>query len=162
MTYSDLVMGIHLVGAIAFIGGTIFYLIVYRPAAALLPQRPEEVPFTAKIEQRFLAVRWLSIVALLLTGFFNLLYEGASARLASAYGGVLMLKLFLVLVLIALTGIHDFILRGAGGAPARGATRSFGGQSGGGQSATGKRWLGMGILALALTIVLIAVTLSRM
>lgn len=162
MTYSDVVMGIHLVGAIAFIGGTIFYLIVYRPAAALLPQRPEEASFTAKIEQRFIAVRWLSIVALLLTGFFNLLYEGASARLASAYGGVLMLKLFLVLVLIALTGIHDFILRGAGGAPARGAPRSSGAQSGGGEPATGKRWLGMGILALSLTIVLIAVTLSRM
>jgi putative copper resistance protein D len=162
MTYSDLVMGIHLVGAIAFIGGTIFYLIVYRPAAVLLHQHPEEAPFTARIEQRFLAVRWLSIVALLLTGFFNLLYEGASARLASAYGGVLMLKLFLVLVLIALTGIHDFILRGAGGTPARGAARSLGAHSSGGQSATGRRWLGMGILALALVIVLIAVTLSRM
>jgi putative copper resistance protein D len=162
MTYSDLVMGIHLLGAIAFIGGTVFYLIVYRPAAALLPQRPEEAAFAAKIEQRFLAVRWLSIVALLLTGFFNLLYEGASARLASTYGGVLMLKLFLVLVLIALTGIHDFILRGAGGAPARGAPRSSGAQSGGRQSATGKHWLGMSILALSLTIVLIAVTLSRM
>jgi copper resistance protein D len=157
MTYSDLVMGIHLVGAIAFIGGTIFYVIVYRPAAALLPQRPEEAPFTAKIEQRFLAVRWLSIVALLLTGFFNLLYEGASARLASTYGGVLMLKLFLVLVLIALTGIHDFILRGPAGTQAREATRSSGDQSG-----SGKRWLGAGILVLALTIVLIAVTLSRM
>jgi putative copper resistance protein D len=162
MTYSDLVMGIHLVGAIAFIGGTIFYLIVYRPAAALLPRRPEEAPFAAKIEQRFLAVRWLSIVALLLTGFFNLLYEGASARLASAYGGVLMLKLFLVLVLIALTGIHDFILRGPAETPARGASRSSGYQSGGVQSGNGKRWLGAGILVLALVIVLIAVTLSRM
>jgi putative copper resistance protein D len=157
MTYSDLVMGIHLVGAIAFIGGTIFYLIVYRPAAALLPRRPEEAPFTAKIEQRCLAVRWLSIVALLLTGFFNLLYEGASARLASAYGGVLMLKLFLVLVLIALTGIHDFILRGPAETPARGASRSSGDRS-----SNGKRWLGAGILVLALVIVLIAVTLSRM
>lgn len=161
MTYSDLVMGIHLVGAIAFIGGTIFYLIVYRPAAALLPRHSEETAFTTKIEQRFLAVRWLSIVALLLTGFFNLLYEGASARLASTYGGVLMLKLFLVLVLIALTGIHDFILRGAGGAPARGTTRPSEREAGG-QSGAGKRWLGIGILALALTIVLIAVTLSRM
>jgi putative copper resistance protein D len=157
MTYSDLVMGIHLVGAIAFIGGTIFYLIVYRPALALLPRHPEEAPFTAKLEQRFLAVRWLSIVALLLTGFYNLLYEGASARLASTYGGILMLKLFLVLVLIALTGIHDFILRGPGGTPGRGAPQSSGAQSGG-----GKRWLGAGILALALVIVLIAVTLSRM
>jgi uncharacterized membrane protein len=159
MTYSDFVMGIHLVGAIAFIGGTIFYLAVYRPAAALLPHRPEQAAFTIKIDQRFRTVRWLSIVALLLTGFFNLLYEGASARIASTYGGVLMLKLFLVLVLIALTGIHDFILATPGGTPGRGAARPA-------DRATGaedhKRWLGVGIVALALVIVFIAVTLARM
>jgi uncharacterized membrane protein len=156
MTYSDIVMAIHLVGAIAFIGGTIFYLTVYRPAIALLPRRPDEAPFTTKIEQRFIAVRWLGIVTLLVTGFYNLLYEGASARLASTYGGVLMAKLFLVLVLIALTGIHDFILRGAGGS-GRGTSRPAGSNPG-----AGKQWLGMGILALSLVIVLIAVTLSRM
>jgi len=156
MTYSDVIMAIHLVGAIAFIGGTISYLAVYRPAASLLPQRPEQALYAAKIEQRFIAVRWLGIVTLLVTGFYNLLYEGASARLASTYGGVLMLKLFLVLVLVALTGIHDFILRGTG-ANGRGAPRSAGGNPG-----AGKRWLGMGILALSLVIVLIAVVLSRM
>jgi len=155
MTYSDFVMSLHLVGAIAFIGGTIFYLAVYRPASALLPPRPEETLFATKIDQRFRTIRWLSIVALLLTGFFNLLYEGASARIASNYGGVLMLKLFLVLVLIALTGIHDFILATPGhnaSRPARGGTGSH----------AGKHRLGVGILALALTIVFIAVVLARM
>jgi len=156
MTYSDFVMAIHLVGAIAFIGGTIFYLVVYQPAMALLPPRPERSPFIVKIEQRFIALRWLSLVALLITGFYNLLYEGASARLASAYGGVLMLKLFFVLVLIALTGIHDFILRGAGGG-GRGTP-----QPAAGNAEAGKRWLGTGILVLALAIVGIAVVLSRM
>lgn len=156
---TDFIMGIHLVGAIAFIGGTIFYLAVYRPAAVLLPPRPEQAAFTTKIEQRFRTIRWLGIVAMLVTGFFNLLYEGGSARIASNYGGVLMLKLFLVLVLIGLTGIHDFILGPPSGAPGRGTARVAGG---GADAATGKRWLGVGILALALTIVFIAVTLSRM
>jgi uncharacterized membrane protein len=159
MTYSDFVMGIHLVGAIAFIGGTIFYLAVYRPAAALLPPRQEQAAFTTKIEQRFRTIRWLSIVALLLTGFFNLLYEGASARIASTYGGMLMLKLFLVLVLIAMTGIHDFILTTPRGTLGRGSARPAGGEAG---ADNGKRWLGVGILALALVIVLLSVTLARM
>jgi len=156
---TDFIMGIHLVGAIAFIGGTIFYLAVYRPAVGLLTPRPEQAAFTTKIEQRFRAIRWLGIVALLVTGFFNLLYEGGSARIASTYGGVLMLKLFLVLVLIALTGIHDFILGPSGGSPGRGPARAAGG---GADAGTGKRWLGAGILALAVAIVFIAVILSRM
>ncbi|MBI3620803.1 MAG: CopD family protein [Nitrospirae bacterium] len=152
-------MTIHLVGAIAFIGGTMFYFAVYRPAAALLPPRPDQAAFTTKIEQRFRTVRWLSIVALLLTGFFNLLYEGGSARIASTYGGVLMLKLFLVLVLIALTGIHDFILATPGGIPGRGSAKPIDRGTG---AEDNKRWLGAGILALALTIVFIAVILARM
>jgi putative copper resistance protein D len=156
---TDFIMGIHLLGAIAFIGGTIFYQAVYRPAAALLAPRPDQAVFTTKIEQRFRTLRWIGIVALLLTGFFNLLYEGGSARIASIYGGVLMLKLFLVLVLIALTGIHDFILGPPGGSPGRGAARGTGG---GADAATGRRWLGAGILALSLAIVFIAVILSRM
>jgi len=156
---TNIIMAIHLVGAIAFIGGTIFYLAVYRPAVALLPLRPEQGPFTAQIERRFLAIRWLGIVVLLVTGFFNLLYEGGSARIASTYGGVLMLKLFLVLVLIALTGIHDFMIGPPRATPGRGPARTA---SGGHDAATGKRWLGAGILALALAIVFIAVVLSRM
>jgi len=159
MTYSDFVMGVHLVGAIAFIGGAIFYLAVYRPAAALLPPRQEQAAFTIKIEQRFRTIRWLSIVALLLTGFFNLLYEGASARIASTYGGMLMLKLFLVLVLIALTGIHDFILATPGGTPGRGSARPVDRDTG---AEDNKRWLGAGILTLALIIVFLAVALARM
>jgi len=154
---TNVIMAIHLVGAIALIGGTIFYLAVYRPAVALLPPRQEQAPFTGQIERRFRAIRWLSIVVLLVTGFFNLLYEGGSARIASTYGGVLMLKLFLVLVLIALTGIHDFILGPPGGSPGRGTARAAGADTG-----AGKRLLGAGILALALTIVFIAVVLSRM
>ena len=160
---TTVIMAIHLVGAITLIGGTVFYLAVYRPASALLSPRQELAPFTGQIERRFRTIRWLSIVVLLVTGFFNLLYEGGSARIASSYGGVLMLKLFLVLVLIGLTGIHDFILGApagtAGGTASRGTARPAGNNADG---APGKRWLGAGILMLALVIVFLAVILSRM
>jgi uncharacterized membrane protein len=158
MTLITLIMWIHLLAVIAFIGGTIFYFAAYRPASALLKSRPEQVDFTAKIEQRFRTIRWLSLVVLLITGFFNLLYEGGSARIESAYGGVLMLKLLLVLVLVALTAVHDFV----GGPQERGRSPSGAEASKPVAVPAGKPWLGGLILGLSLVIVLIAVALVQM
>ena len=53
---------------------------------------------------------WLSLVTLSLTGAGNMLHEGGSARIATVWGAVLMLKLLLVAVAAGLTLIHDFVL----------------------------------------------------
>lgn len=159
MVLITLIMWIHLTAVIAFIGGTIFYVTAYRPASGLLKSHPGQSDFTAKVEQRFRTIRWLSLVVILVTGFFNLLYEGGSARIESTYGAGLMLKLFLVLVLLALTAVHDFVIGQHGRARGQPAHAPAGKSA---AVPAGKPWLGQLILGLSLVIVLIAVALVRM
>lgn len=158
MVLLALVMWIHLMAVIAFVGGTILYIAAYRPAMILLKPRPEQAAFVSRFEQRARTIRWLSLVLLLATGFFNLLYEGGSARIESTYGAVLMLKLLLAMILFALTAIHDFVI----GPPAltRSPDRSSTAQSV--DVPVRQFWLGLGILGLSLLIVFVAVVLVRL
>ena len=157
--YGALFMSVHLIAVIAFIGGTIFYFGSYRPAFLNVgwtdKPSPEQITFLTTVERKFRTIRWLSLITLLLTGFYNLLYEGGSARIESAYGGLLMLKILLVFVLMAMAAVYDFVVgplgrnrqlaarRGAAPPPVERATP----------------WLGMAILGLSLAIVLLAVNL---
>lgn len=114
-------MWVHLVALVVFIGAHVFLGLVVRPLAAA---SPESADLLRRIGRRAKTLSWGALVLLLLTGFFNLLNEGGSARIESAWGGVLMLKLLLVLVLIGLSVVHDFILDPYGPGADRGpATR---------------------------------------
>lgn len=104
---SYLVMWVHLVALVIFIGSHVFLGLVVRPLAAA---SSDSLDLLRRIGRRGKTMAWSGLVLLLVTGFFNVLNEGGSARIESAWGGVLMLKLFLVLVLIGLSVIHDFIL----------------------------------------------------
>ncbi len=152
------IMWIHLTAAIAFIGGTIFYFVAYRPASLVMGRLPDSAAFTALVERRFRTIRWLSVIALLITGFFNLLYEGGSPRLESAYGGVLMIKLLLVLILVALTAIHDFVVGPQGRNRTQPAVRGTLASS----AKPPSPWLGLSILLLSLAIIFISVKLASM
>jgi putative copper export protein len=145
-----LIIWIHLVAAIAWIGGLLFHRLVLRPAIGrvLLPGKGQEI-FTGiltRIETRFKTLRWLSLATLLVTGIVNLLNEGGSARMESAWGAWLMLKLLFVLIVIGLTAIHD-----VGMAPAAAAS----------EPGRASVWIGDTILALGLVTVLIAAYLAQ-
>jgi uncharacterized membrane protein len=105
------IIWIHLVAAIAWIGGLLFHRMVLRPAIGRvsLPGKGREIltGIFSRIEARFKTLRWLSLATLLVTGIVNLLNEGGSARMESAWGAWLMLKLLFVLIVIGLTAIHD-------------------------------------------------------
>jgi putative copper resistance protein D len=147
-----LIIWIHLVAAIAWIGGLLFHRLVLRPAIGhvSLPGKGQEIliGILSRIEARFKTLRWLSLATLLVTGIINLLNEGGSARMESAWGAVLMLKLFFVLIVIGLTAIHD-----VGMAPAAAGASSEPGRA--------SVWIGDTILGLGLVIVLIAAYLVQ-
>jgi uncharacterized membrane protein len=114
-------MWVHLVALVVFIGSHVFLGLVLRPLAAA---SPENADLFRRIGRRGKTLAWGGLVLLLITGFFNVLNEGGSARIESAWGGGLMLKLLLVLVLIGLSVVHDFILDPYGPGAERGpATR---------------------------------------
>ena len=128
--------------------------LVIRPLAR--ESSPDASDLARRIGRRFKSLAWVSLVLLIVTGFFNVLNEGGSARIESTWGGVLMLKLLLVLGLIGLSIIHDFILDPYGD----NVTRSPSGRVAARQ-ATAARVQG-GIVVISIVILLVAAYLARM
>ncbi|WP_447969039.1 DUF4149 domain-containing protein [Nitrospira sp. M1] len=104
------VVWIHLVAAITFIGGLIYLHLVLRPVLRSQGKEPESNEVLRQTGQRFRTITWMSLIALILTGAFNMLSEGGSARIETEWGVVLMLKLFLFAIAFGLVLIHDFVL----------------------------------------------------
>jgi uncharacterized membrane protein len=67
---------LHLLAAIAWLGGVSFVLIALRPATAALLSPPQRLPLIAQVLSRFFVLVWLSIAVLLLTGLPMLLSVG--------------------------------------------------------------------------------------
>lgn len=105
-----LITWIHLAAAIALIGGLIFSQFALAPAArdTATDSRSREVVRLAG--RRFRTVAWVSLIILILTGAYQMLNESGSARIETAWGVVLMLKLFLFAIAFGLLLIHDFII----------------------------------------------------
>ncbi|MEO8323345.1 MAG: CopD family protein [Actinomycetota bacterium] len=103
---------LHILGAIVWVGGTVFLAAVAIPFARTLP--PEQrVATIAGIGRRFRPIGWCALLLLVGSGLYTMLrFELLSwSRLTgSGYGRLLLVKLFLVLTIVVLTGIHDFVL----------------------------------------------------
>ena len=104
------VIWIHLIAVITFMGGLLHQHLVLRPVLSLHESEEVEYKVLRKVAQRFRTVTWISLITLILTGAFNMLSEGGSARIETEWGVVLMLKLFLFAIAFALVLIHDFVL----------------------------------------------------
>ncbi len=104
---------IHLVGAIAFIGGWLFFLLAVRPCLqdqkGPLPSA-ESLEFVKKMGNRFKTVGWVSLMVLIFTGASQLLDESGSARIETSWGLIMMLKLFVFAIVGGLIFVHDLIL----------------------------------------------------
>jgi uncharacterized membrane protein len=142
-------MWIHLVAAMTWVGGMLFVWLVLRPARSGLPSQSGGLQILQHIERRFRTVRWASLLTLLVTGIYNLIHEGGSARLESSWGGILMIKLLLVAIAMGLSGINDFLIAPDTGQVSPGFSSSI------------KDLLNGVILAISLFIVFIAVYLRE-
>ena len=67
---------LHLVAAIAWLGGVSFMLFALRPAATALLAPPQRLPLIAQVLRRFFVLVWLAVGILLLTGLAMLLQVG--------------------------------------------------------------------------------------
>lgn len=153
---STFLIWIHLVAAIMWVGGMLFHRLVLRSSLSGISP-PAKGPdlltgILVRMDSRYKTLRWLSLATLLATGIVLLIHEGGSARMESAWGAVLMLKLFFVLVVIGLTAIHD-----VGMAPARPIPVGVSSEP----SSRAAGWISDTILALGLVIVFIAAYLVQ-
>jgi uncharacterized membrane protein len=102
MTYLTLV-SLHVLAAVIWIGGMLFLGLVLVP---VLRNRPsaERAALLHAVGRRFLAVGWMALGTLLVTG--PLLW----ALRGFPLGLVMVHKLILVAILLVLSVLHDFVL----------------------------------------------------
>lgn len=113
---------IHLLAAIAFIGGWIFLQLVVRPSLKENKAKArslETLELVRTVGQRFKMVGWVSLMTLVFTGASQLLDESGSARIETSWGLLMMLKLFVFAIVGGLIFVHDLILDPYG-VPAKG------------------------------------------
>jgi len=104
---------IHLVAAITFIGGWLYFQLVVRPSlleGKVKTPSKEALEIVKKIGQRFKTVGWVSLMVLVFTGASQLLDESGSARIETSWGLIMMLKLFVFAIVGGLIFVHDLIL----------------------------------------------------
>jgi uncharacterized membrane protein len=93
----QLLLLLHLLGAIMWIGGMFFAYACLRPAAAAVLEPPQRLPLWAATFARFLPFTAVAVVVILASGFGML---AASGFRQAPIGGQLMLVLGLVMAAV--------------------------------------------------------------
>lgn len=148
---------LHIVAAVAWIGGALFLTIVFVPALRDPAMRDGGLALLHRAARRFLWVAWICFAVLIVTGAFNLLMRVGMdpAILAGrefwtgAYGGTLAWKLLVFGVILVLSALHDFVLGPLASKASTGRVRAA------------VRWMGRVNLLLGLLVIALAVGLVR-
>jgi len=105
-----LLVWLHVLAAVSWIGGTIFLSVVLVPVLRREPFASQRALLFRTIAHRFRAVVWGAIAVLLFTGPLLLHQRGIPIADPSGWPMVLAAKLGLVTILLLLTLTHDLIL----------------------------------------------------
>lgn len=104
---------LHLVAAMAWVGGMVFLVAVVVPMLRTDRKRAGEL--LRDLGFRFRAVGWAALVTLVVTGAFNVYRRGfgladvfSGTVFLGAWGRVLAHKLALVAIVLVLSAVHDF------------------------------------------------------
>jgi putative copper resistance protein D len=105
-----LLVWLHLLAAISWIGGIIFLSVLLVPVLKREPFASQKALLFRTIAMRFRAVVWGAIAVLLFTGPLLLHQRGIPIAHPSGWPMVLVVKLGLVTILFLLTLTHDLII----------------------------------------------------
>ena len=105
-----LLVWLHLLAAISWIGGTVFLSLVLVPMLTLEPFASQKSLLLRTVARRFRAVVWGAIAVLLSTGPLLLHQRGIPITDPSGWPKVLVAKLGLVAILLFFTVAHDLII----------------------------------------------------
>jgi len=103
-------MWLHLLAAVAWIGGMLFLSVVLVPVLRREPFASQRAVLIRATALRFRAVVWSAIAVLLITGPLLLHERGIPITDLSGWPRILAAKLGLVTILLFFTLSHDFIL----------------------------------------------------
>jgi uncharacterized membrane protein len=117
MTFYHIVLLIHLLAAILWLGGMFFIGLVMVPALRNLEPPQERTEALSNAAKRFRTLSWIAIPVLLITGVLNAMNRGITLEMISNgslfqsyFGKILTVKVMLVFLMLILSAIHDFFL----------------------------------------------------
>lgn len=116
LAFRVLILWLHLLAAVIWIGGLFFQLLVVRPTLNRAATVREQVRLGLSLEGRFRAVMWPAVGVVLLTGLYNVMNllmatAQAGVSLPTAFVRILGTKLLLVVLMIGLQVVQQLILR---------------------------------------------------
>lgn len=99
---------VHIMSAIAWIGGQLFILLVLLPIMRTALPRNERVIVFAQVARRYAVVSWVALTLLIITGVLNGERRSVSWEhlTRSSYGQILLTKLIFVAFVIIITLVH--------------------------------------------------------
>ena len=104
MSVRLLIVWLHVVGVVVWVGGLMYQAHVLAPAA-----RGGNVAMFADLARRGRAAAWTAIAVVVLTGFYNVTQLGSVERAMQSGAGLLLVAKFgLVILAVALAGQRDF------------------------------------------------------
>lgn len=101
---------LHLLAAVGWIGGTIFLSLVLAPSYRALMSKPDAGVLFRTAAKRFRLVVWGAVAVLLLTGPMLVLSHGWPLFEPTRWPSILGFKISLVVVLLLMTLAHDLVL----------------------------------------------------
>lgn len=156
---ASLIVWLHLVAAVSWIGGMVFLSVVLVPILKREPFASQKALLFLAMARQFRVVVWGTIAVLLFTGPLLLHQRGIPIADPSRWPTTLAVKLGLVTILLLLTLAHDLIIGPRVGRivqlPTESRTRFDH------ALVLGARWLARFSLLLALAVLFTAVMLAR-
>jgi len=155
---------LHIVAAIAWIGGMIFIAAVIVPTLREPAFRPHAAALVSRVGTRFRTIGWALIAVLVVTGTINMAEHGVGwtdvlggAIWSGHFGRLLTVKLVLVGVVVLISVVHDFFV----GPEASAAAQADPGSARSARLRRQASWMGRTNLLIALAIVALGVALAR-
>jgi uncharacterized membrane protein len=107
-----LMLWLHILAAVAWVGGMIFLTLVVVPVERRIQDPRLRFDLVNRIGIRFKYLGWASIAILIVTGTYNTLYKVSSwdQLMTTGYGKTLLIKLAIVAFMFSLSIAHDFFL----------------------------------------------------
>ncbi len=108
MSSAAVILWLHVMAAMFWLGGQLFLFMVLLPVVRHSLSEPERVRIVSLVGRRFGVYGGLSLAVLLVTGLLNANAHGVSASILrdSKWGHVLIAKIVLVAIVLVLTCIH--------------------------------------------------------
>ena len=104
-----IMLWLHYLATVMWIGGMAFNLLVLRPSMAVIEQNQRPL-LGASVLKRFIIFAWLSIAVLVLTGISINYNRIASDNIPATYGIVLLGKHFVTSIMILVVAWVSFVL----------------------------------------------------